>query len=551
MPFDLTTEYQPTGDQPRAIGELVAGLAARRPAPGAAGRHRLGQDLHHRQRGRQGEAADAGHRPQQDPGGPALRRVQGALPRERRRVLRQLLRLLPARGLRPLDRHVHREGLVDQRRDRPDAPLGDPLAAHPQRRDHRRLGLLHLRPGHRRGLLRPAAAAREGAGVRRATGSSARWSTSSTSATTSTSTAAPSACAATSSRSSRPTRRSGRSASSSSATRSSGSPSSTRCAAQALAELDKVAIFPGSHYVTAPETRDARHRRDPRGAARAAAGAHAPEQAARGAAARAAHPCSTWRCWSRWASARASRTTRAGSPAGRPGEPPPCLLDYFPKDFLLVIDESHQTVPQIGAMYRGDRSRKETLVEYGFRLPSALDNRPLKFDEFEALVHAGRLRLGHAGRVRAAEGAGRGGGADHPPHRPDRSGGRGPARSATRWTTCWARSASAAEAGERVLVTTLTKRMAEDLTEYYTDVGVRCATCTRTSTRSSGARSSATCARASSTCWSASTCCARGSTSPRCRWWPSSTPTRRASCARRSRSIQTIGRAARNVQRHG
>src|SRR5207253_256323 len=69
------------------------------------------------------------------------------------------------------------------------------------------------------------------------------------------------------------------------------------------------------------------------------------------------------------------------------GEPPPCLLDYFPKDYLLVIDESHQSVPQIGAMYRGDRSRKETLVEYGFRLPSALDNRPLQFGEFERLVN--------------------------------------------------------------------------------------------------------------------------------------------------------------------
>ncbi|HZR09582.1 MAG TPA: DEAD/DEAH box helicase family protein, partial [Myxococcales bacterium] len=69
------------------------------------------------------------------------------------------------------------------------------------------------------------------------------------------------------------------------------------------------------------------------------------------------------------------------------GEPPPTLLDYFPRDFLLVIDESHQSVPQIGAMYRGDRSRKETLVEYGFRLPSALDNRPLQFSEFERLVN--------------------------------------------------------------------------------------------------------------------------------------------------------------------
>src|SRR5262249_4851099 len=68
------------------------------------------------------------------------------------------------------------------------------------------------------------------------------------------------------------------------------------------------------------------------------------------------------------------------------GQPPPTLIDYFPKDFLMVIDESHQTVPQIQAMYRGDRSRKETLVEYGFRLPSALDNRPLKFEEWEERI---------------------------------------------------------------------------------------------------------------------------------------------------------------------
>ena len=69
-----------------------------------------------------------------------------------------------------------------------------------------------------------------------------------------------------------------------------------------------------------------------------------------------------------------------------PGEPPPTLLDYFPKDFLLFVDESHQTVPQIAAMFKGDRSRKQTLVEFGFRLPSALDNRPLRFDEWEARI---------------------------------------------------------------------------------------------------------------------------------------------------------------------
>ena len=83
----------------------------------------------------------------------------------------------------------------------------------------------------------------------------------------------------------------------------------------------------------------------------------------------------------------------------KPGEPPPTLLSYFPSDFLLMIDESHVTVPQIGGMYRGDRSRKETLVEYGFRLPSALDNRPLNFDEFEALIESDDLRFGDAGAV--------------------------------------------------------------------------------------------------------------------------------------------------------
>ena len=85
----------------------------------------------------------------------------------------------------------------------------------------------------------------------------------------------------------------------------------------------------------------------------------------------------------------------------QPGEAPPTLLSYFPSDFLLFIDESHVTVPQIGGMYRGDRSRKETLVEYGFRLPSALDNRPLNFEEFERLLEPNDLRFGDAGAIRA------------------------------------------------------------------------------------------------------------------------------------------------------
>ena len=106
-----------------------------------------------------------------------------------------------------------------------------------------------------------------------------------------------------------------------------------------------------------------------------------------------------------------------------PGEPPPTLLDYFPRDFLMFIDESHQTVPQLHGMYHGDRSRKETLVEYGFRLPSALDNRPLTFEEFEHRMNQIDLRLRHARALRTDQIGGRGGGADYSSHGPGRSAG--------------------------------------------------------------------------------------------------------------------------------
>ncbi|MFT3774011.1 MAG: excinuclease ABC subunit UvrB [Minicystis sp.] len=154
------------------------------------------------------------------------------------------------------------------------------------------------------------------------------------------------------------------------------------------------------------------------------------------------------------------------------GDPPPTLIDYFPKDFLLIIDESHQTVPQVGAMYRGDRARKETLVEYGFRLPSALDNRPLKFEEFEGhyatvlFVSAtpGDYELEKSGGV-VVEQIIRPTGLLDPKIevRPV----------AGQVDDLLQRIRERVNRGERVLVTTLTKRMAEDLTEYYTELGVR------------------------------------------------------------------------------
>ena len=154
------------------------------------------------------------------------------------------------------------------------------------------------------------------------------------------------------------------------------------------------------------------------------------------------------------------------------GEPPPCLLDYFPKDYLLVIDESHQSVPQIGAMYRGDRSRKETLVEYGFRLPSALDNRPLQFGEFERLVNQAVFVSATPAEYELQKSEGviveqiiRPTGLVDPQVevRPV----------AQQVDDLLEEVRKRATKGERVLVTTLTKRMAEDLTEYFADLGVR------------------------------------------------------------------------------
>jgi excinuclease ABC subunit B len=241
---------------------------------------------------------------------------------------------------------------------------------------------------------------------------------------------------------------------------------------QMLAELDKVAIFPNSHYVSAPETRklaiggireELRERLGQLTSQNKLVEAQRLEQRTQFDLEMLEQIgfCSGIENYSRWLSGR------------KAGDPPPCLLDYFPKGWLLVIDESHQTVSQIGSMYKGDRSRKETLVEFGFRLPSALDNRPLRFDEFEAFATQtiyvsatpAEYELRKAGGV-IVEQIIRPTGLTDPriEVRPVSS----------QVDDLLAEVRRRVELGERVLVTTLTKRMAEDLTEYYTDVGVKC-----------------------------------------------------------------------------
>ncbi len=278
-----------------------------------------------------------------------------------------------------------------------------------------------------------------------ASASCASWSTSSTSATTPTSAAARSGCAATSSRSIRPTRRLGL-ASSCSATRSTSSSTFDPLTGRTLRRHDKVAIYPKSHFVTS------------RDGAKVAVETIKAELAERLAVleregklleAQRLHQrtmfdlemmqeigyCHGIENYSRHLTGRAA------------GAPPPTLLDYLPADALTIIDESHQTIPQIRGMYAGDRSRKEVLVEYGFRLPSALDNRPLNFDEWKArvgqLVHvsatpAPRSSTGGRGRRRA----------DRPPDRAARSRDRHPPgarpgrRPARRRSGCGWRAAS-------------------------------------------------------------------------------------------------------------
>jgi excinuclease ABC subunit B len=240
--------------------------------------------------------------------------------------------------------------------------------------------------------------------------------------------------------------------------------------AETLHELDAIAVYPAKHFVTTPERIEV--------AARSIRG----ELDARLAQLRGQHKLLE--------AQRLEQRTRydlemlealgycsgienySRHLAGRePGSRPYCLLDYFPEDFLVVIDESHVTLPQIRGMYNGDRARKETLVEFGFRLPSALDNRPLRFDEFEALVK----QTLYVSATPSEYETRRSGGAVEQIIRPtgllDPTVEIRPTRGQV--DDLIAEVKKRAEAKERTLVTTLTKRMSEDLTRYLKDLGLR------------------------------------------------------------------------------
>ncbi len=241
---------------------------------------------------------------------------------------------------------------------------------------------------------------------------------------------------------------------------------------QALKTIDKTTIYPGSHYVTEPTQRhvavqnireELRHRLSELKSQNKLVEAQRLEQRTMFDLEMMEQLgfCNGIENYSRHLSGRAA------------GEAPPCLLDYFSKDFLCFIDESHQTVPQIGAMYRGDRARKETLVDYGFRLPSAIDNRPLKFNEFEKITHQmvcvsatpSEWEINQARGV-VVEQVIRPTGLVDPEVDVRKAG--------NQVDDLLEEIRIRAKKGQRVLVTTLTKRMAEDLAEYYSEVGVKC-----------------------------------------------------------------------------
>ena len=467
--FELVSDFEPKGDQPRAIEELRGRARARRQAPGAAGRHRLGQDLHDRLRDREDQPPDAGAGPQQDARGAALPGVQGLLPENAVEYFVSYYDYYQPEAYVPQsDTYIEKEATINDEIDRmrlsatrslferrdvvivasvsciyglgsPEAYYGmllfvrqgetldrrDLLARLVEARYDRNDMALERGSFRVRGDVIEIVPAYEESGIRiELFGDEVE--------------------------------------------RISGFDPLT---GKTTSQLAQVAIYPSSHYVTPQPQLEA-----------AVKTIEAELMEVKPALERKGQLLEAQRLYQR-TMFDLEMLRETGHCHGienysrhlsgrKPGEPPPTLLDYLPKDVLMVIDESHQSVPQVRGMYHGDRQRKKTLVEYGFRLPSALDNRPLNFEEFEG-------RLGQVIYVSATPG----------PYELQKAGGV-VVEQVIRPTGLMdpeldvrpvkgqvddllAEIRARAAKGERVLVTTLTKRMAEDLTEYYHDLGVR------------------------------------------------------------------------------
>ena len=422
--FRIQAAYGLTGDQPEAVAALSEGVIRGDRFQTLLGVTGSGKTFTMANVIERVRKPDARHRAQQDAGRPALQRVPRVPARQRGRVLRQLLRLLPARGLRAGAGPLHREGLVHQRRDRPPAPRCHDVALSPPRRGHRRQRELHLRPGLARGLPREDGARCRSVRRSSATRCCASSSTSSTRATTSSPRAASSACAATRWRSG-PPHRTPPSASQLWGDEVEQIVSFDPVSGEVLEKPAHAAIYPATHFVTndpAVERSlvEIRREMDERCAWFEEHGkvleAHRLRQ-------RTQYDMEMLREMGYCSGIENYSRILLGK---EPGATPNCLLDYFPDDFLCFVDESHMSLPQIRAMSEGDKSRKQQLVDYGFRLPSALDNRPLRFAEFLDKVPQlifvsatpGEFELGQQREHRRA---------DHPPHRPRRPRGPGAA----------------------------------------------------------------------------------------------------------------------------
>ena len=247
---------------------------------------------------------------------------------------------------------------------------------------------------------------------------------------------------------------------------------STRSPASCSSSEEQVFIYPAVHYVMPEDRLQGAVQIDPRRARHAASCSSAAKASCSKRSVCLPARNTTWKCCWRSATARASKITRRHLDGRKPGEKPYTLIDYFPKDYLLIIDESHVTIPQLKAMYFGDRNRKEVLVEHGFRLPSAMDNRPLKYEEFEQMWNQVVFVSATPGKIELEKTGGevveqviRPTGLVDPEIEVHPAQGQVPHL----LTAIKERTA----AGERVLVTTLTKRLAEDLSAYIQEAGIR------------------------------------------------------------------------------